>query len=459
MKSFWISLLLASAAVAADKPNVVLLYADDLGYGDVSCYGSKTISTPNIDKLAAEGLRFTDGHCAAATCTPSRFAVLTGQYPFRQKGTGVLPGDAEMIIKPGSTTLPAVFKKAGYATGAVGKWHLGLGSGNVDWNGEIKPSPNDVGFDESFIMAATGDRVPTVYIRNHRVENLDPAEPIEVNYKKPFPGLPDGKKDRATLKMDWSVGHNMAVINGIGRIGYMKGGTKALWKDDQMSQDFTREALGFIERHKDQPFFLYLAQYAVHDPIQGRGDLVVKYEKKLAKLQKSSHPAFVLEGNPDPADVSAAGAYPVNGGVDPLQQCRSIGQAINDAGLIIHDQQCGVRGIEIQRSSTFRNCAGQRPVEHIDEQKCRAGDDEEQCEVMHTAGVGAATVKTALRRGGSAPPRLGRQALQGAPPQRRPERRAQLAGRDRADATAVAGAVLDASRQGRVRRITPLFFL
>ncbi|WP_338289162.1 arylsulfatase [Luteolibacter sp. LG18] len=258
--------LLQSASAAPSKPNVVFIYADDLGYGDIGCNGAKNVPTPNVDKLSSEGINFSDGHAASSTCTPSRFAILTGQYPHRQKGTGILPGDAEMIIKPGTTTLPAIFKKAGYATGAVGKWHLGLGSGEVDWNGEIKPSPNDIGFDESFIMAATGDRVPTVYIRNHRVENLDPADPIEVNYKKPFPGLPDGKKDRATLKMDWSAGHNMAVINGVGRIGYMKGGTKAIWKDDQMSQDFTREALGFIERHKDQPFFLYFATHNIHVP-------------------------------------------------------------------------------------------------------------------------------------------------------------------------------------------------
>ena len=154
-----------SLAHAADKPNVVLLYADDLGYGDVSCYGSKTISTPHIDKLAAEGLRFTDGHCSAATCTPSRFAMLTGEYAFRQKGTGILPGDAKMIIPPGRATLASVFKGAGYQTGVVGKWHLGLGDGALDWNGAIQPGPLEIGFDHCFIMAATGDRVaaPGVY--------------------------------------------------------------------------------------------------------------------------------------------------------------------------------------------------------------------------------------------------------------------------------------------------------
>ena len=168
MKSCWIALLMTTASLAADAPNVVLLYADDLGYGDLSCYGAKTIATPHIDKLAAEGLRFTDGHCAAATCTPSRFAMLTGEYAFRQKGTGVLPGDAKLIIKPGRATLASVFKGAGYQTAVVGKWHLGLGDGGLDWNGAIQPGPLEIGFTHCFIMAATGDRVPWVLIRQTR---------------------------------------------------------------------------------------------------------------------------------------------------------------------------------------------------------------------------------------------------------------------------------------------------
>ncbi|HYF36581.1 MAG TPA: sulfatase-like hydrolase/transferase, partial [Prosthecobacter sp.] len=120
---------LATLASAAERPNILLLYADDLGYGDVSCYGSATIATPNMDRLAAAGLRFTDGHASAATCTPSRYALLTGEYAFRKSGTGILPGDAKLIIEPGRTTLPAVLKKAGYRTAVTGKWHLGLGAG------------------------------------------------------------------------------------------------------------------------------------------------------------------------------------------------------------------------------------------------------------------------------------------------------------------------------------------
>jgi Sulfatase len=108
----------ALACQAADRPNIILIYADDLEYGDAGCYGSTKVQTPNIDRLAREGLRFTDGHSASATCTPSRFALLTGEYAWRKRGTGVLPGNASLIISPGRTTLPAVLKKAGYATGS-----------------------------------------------------------------------------------------------------------------------------------------------------------------------------------------------------------------------------------------------------------------------------------------------------------------------------------------------------
>ena len=296
MKSVVLLALLPFAA-AAETPNIILIYADDLGFGDVSCNGATAVRTPNIDRIAKEGVNFSAGYATSATCTPSRFSMLTGKYAWRQEGTGILPGDAALIIDPAQSTLPGMLQKAGYRTGVVGKWHLGLGGkGGVDWNQPIKPSPNEFGFDFSHIMAATGDRVPCVYVEDGKVVNLDPADPIEVSYKQAFPGLPTGTKDRATLKLDWSHGHNMAIVNGIGRIGYMKGGTKALWKDEDMADHFTGQALRFIRESKDGPFFLYFALHDIHVPrvphprfvgktsMGSRGDAIVQADWQVGEV-------------------------------------------------------------------------------------------------------------------------------------------------------------------------------
>lgn len=288
-----------AAPESTKKPNILLIYADDLGYGDVGCNGATAVKTPNVDRLAREGLRFTSGYGSSSTCTPSRFSLITGEYAFRQKGTGVLPGDAALIIPTNRATLPSIMKKAGYATGIVGKWHLGLGAGKelIDWNAEIKPGPREVGFEYSFIMAATGDRVPCVFIENQRIVGLDPSDPIEVSYgKQPFPGEPTGVSERDHLKLDWSVGHNMAVVNGIGRIGYMQGGKAALWKDEDLADTFTRKGVEFIERNQDKPFFLYFATHDIHVPrvpnarfvgqttMGARGDAIVQFDACVGEL-------------------------------------------------------------------------------------------------------------------------------------------------------------------------------
>ena len=109
------------------KPNIVIIYADDLGYGELGAYGATALKTPNLDRLAEEGRLFTNGYSSSATCTPSRFALLTGTYPWRNRNAKILPGTAPLIIDTTQLTLPKILKKQGYHTGIVGKWHLGLG--------------------------------------------------------------------------------------------------------------------------------------------------------------------------------------------------------------------------------------------------------------------------------------------------------------------------------------------
>ncbi len=249
------------------KPNIVLIYADDLGYGDVTCYGAQPGLTPNIDRLAEHGLRFTDAHSPSATCTPSRFAMLTGIYAWRERGTGIARGDAPAIIKPGTPTLASELKKAGYRNGVVGKWHLGLGpEGGPDWNGKIAPGPLEIGFDYAFLIPATGDRVPCVYVENHRVVNLDPEDPIQVSFGKKVGDEPTGAERPDLLKMKFHHGHNRTIINGISRIGYMAGGESARWTDEDMADDITNKAVEFIDRNHRVPFFLFFSLHDIHVP-------------------------------------------------------------------------------------------------------------------------------------------------------------------------------------------------
>ncbi len=258
----------ASHLTAARLPNILLIYADDVGYGDLSCYGASSVRTPNLDRLARGGVRFTDAHSSSATCTPSRYSMLTGEYAWRKPGTGVLPGDARLIIDPARPTLPRMLQQAGYRTGVVGKWHLGLGSGNLDWNGEIRPGPLELGFDSTFLMPATGDRVPCVYVKDRRVLNLDPNDPIRVDYTKPIGNEPTGRANPELLKMHPSHGHDMAIVNGVSRIGYMTGGRSALWKDEDMAKTFVDAGKSFLDQGaaQDRPFFLYFATHDIHVP-------------------------------------------------------------------------------------------------------------------------------------------------------------------------------------------------
>lgn len=289
----------ATMLVAQTKqPNVIIINADDLGYGDVSCNGATVVATPNVDRIANEGIRLTNFHTTSATSTPSRFSLLTGKYAWRVKGTGVAPGDAAMIVTPQMKSLPQMFERAGYNTGAVGKWHLGLGSerGKQDWNGLITPGLKDIGFGYSYIMAATGDRVPCVYIENGRVDNLDPNDPISVSYSKPFEGEPTGRKNPEMLKLHPSHGHDQALINGISRIGYMKGGKSALWVDEEIADVITDKAVKFIENNSEHPFFLYFATNDIHVPrapharfvgksgMGARGDAILSFDWSVGEI-------------------------------------------------------------------------------------------------------------------------------------------------------------------------------
>ena len=303
-------------------PNVVFIYADDLGYGDLECYGAKNVQTPNVNRLASEGIRFTNAHATAATSTPSRYSMLTGEYAWRRPGTDVAAGNAGMIIRPEDYTMADMFKNSGYVTAALGKWHLGLGdkSGEQDWNAPLPAALGDLGFDYSYIMAATADRVPCVFIENGKVANYDPSAPIEVSYRKPFEGEPLGKDHPELLyNQKHSHGHDMAIVNGIGRIGYMKGGGKALWKDENIADSITTHAINFIREHKDEPFFMYFATNDVHvprfpherfrgkNPMGLRGDAIVQFDwsvgqilETLDKLGLSENTLIILSSDNGP---------------------------------------------------------------------------------------------------------------------------------------------------------------
>lgn len=274
---YLIVLLPAASPRAQTRPNIVFIYSDDLGYGDVGCYGATAVRTPNVDRLAAEGLRFTNGHSEAATCTPSRFSFVTGLYSWRKKNTGIARGNAGLIIPEGTTTVASVLTHAGYRTGIVGKWHLGLGGpGGPDWNGNVGPGPLELGFAYSYIIPATLDRVPTVYIDGRRVAGLDPKDPLFVSYDHPVGDEPTGKDHPELLRYPASHGHDQTIVNGIGRIGYMAGGRSARWVDETVAQVLARKAVDFIaaSRAGGEPFFLYYALTDIHVPHWPNRDFV-----------------------------------------------------------------------------------------------------------------------------------------------------------------------------------------
>jgi len=306
--SFTLTLFFVQSALAIPKeqpapfakPNVIVIMADDLGFGDLSCYGADSFETPEIDKLAAGGIRFTNGYCSASTCTPTRYSLLTGTYAFRTPGTGIAPPNSPAVIDPDLFTLPDVMKKAGYATAVVGKWHLGLGGdAGPDWNGELKPGPLELGFDSCFLLPTTNDRVPQVYVQNHRVLNLDPKDPLWVGKMKPSEDHPTGITHRSTLKMDWSHGHNSTIHNGISRIGFYTGGHAARFRDEDLADKWVEKTVEFIKANKSNPFFLFFSSHDIHVPripherFQGvtdlgfRADSIVQFDWCVGEIIKA----------------------------------------------------------------------------------------------------------------------------------------------------------------------------
>jgi arylsulfatase A-like enzyme len=373
------------------KPNIVLIYSDDVGYGDLSCYGQKRISTPNIDALAQKGLLFTNAYAAAATCTPSRYALLTGEYAYRKHGTDILSGQANIIISPKRKTLPSLLQSAGYKTAAIGKWHLGLDDKPINWNSEIRPAPVDVGFDYSFIIPATLDRVPCVYVENRHVVNLDANDPIIISYDRPFTKEPTGKDNPEMLKMIPLPGHDGSIVNGVSRIGFMKGGKKALWNDEEIAITLVDKARKFIEQNRGNLFFLYFATSDIHTPripnhrfegksgLGPRGDALLQLDWSVGEIvtclekQKLSEKTIIIftsDNGPVLRDGYEDMARELYHGENPTGSLRGGKYSIYDGGMRIPMIICFPKIIKPGKSNamisqvdfvaSFANLTGQR---------------------------------------------------------------------------------------------------
>lgn len=282
------------------KPNIVIIYGDDVGFGDVACYGSGIVPTPRIDSLASQGMRFTNVHSPASTCTPSRFSLLTGSYAWRTPGTGVVSGVHPLLIRPGSVTLPSMMRQAGYTTAAVGKWHLGMGGDPTNYNApEIVPGPREIGFDYWFGIPATNDRVPCVYMENRHVVNADLADPLVISYDSQVGSEPTGASHPQLQKYYTAdTQHNGTIINGISRIGWMTGMNAARFRDEDHADIFATKSGEFIRQsvQAGKPFFLYLASpdihvpHASHERFQGassygrRGDAILSLDWSVGAL-------------------------------------------------------------------------------------------------------------------------------------------------------------------------------
>ncbi|MFC1762076.1 arylsulfatase [Planctomycetota bacterium] len=236
---------LAVDAFAGQRPNIVLIFADDLGYGDLGCYGAMKVQTPNIDKLAAEGRRFTDAHSASAVCTPSRYGLLTGEYPHRKNLYAPVFLKTGLLLETTQQTIASVLKDAGYETAIIGKWHLGFGEKTPDWNGELKPGPLELGFDYYFGLPVVNSHPPFVYVENHRVVGFVPDDPFVYGKRAKTKEIPE------KMKLDAIGGADAA---------------HALYDDYQVGTTLTEKAVEWIKGRGKNKFFLCLSTTNIHHP-------------------------------------------------------------------------------------------------------------------------------------------------------------------------------------------------
>jgi arylsulfatase A-like enzyme len=238
-----------SAEQQASPPNIVLIFADDLGYGDVGCYGATHVRTPHIDRIATEGRLFTDAHSASAACSPSRYCLLTGTYAFRRNLYGPVFLKAGLQIEPDRPTVASLMKRHGYSTACIGKWHLGFGQTTPDWNGDLKPGPLECGFDYYFGVPVVNSHPPFVYVENHRVVGLDPEDPFVFGQRADTQEFPEKRK--------------LSDIGGAQA-------AHALYKDREVATRLTENAVQWIQDHRQEPFFLYFPTTNIHHPFTPR---------------------------------------------------------------------------------------------------------------------------------------------------------------------------------------------
>ena len=277
-----------------EKPNVLFILADDLGYGDLGCYGATKVHTPNIDRLASEGRKFTDAHSPSSVCTPSRYNLLTGRYAWRTwLGGSTVWANDPLLVDTERFTLADLFRKQGYQTACIGKWHLGFGKPGMagwddilgpDYNRELIPGPLELGFDYFWGFPHVG-QLPHIIIEDHRVLGLDRNDPIRIT--------PD---PRAGFELDYLNRPRSGLAANLG----IKGGSQARYKHEKLSDRLTERAVKFLDDYDGQkPFFLYLAHRNIHGPliphprfagkseIGKRGDFISEFDWSVGQVLDS----------------------------------------------------------------------------------------------------------------------------------------------------------------------------